>query len=252
MKRERAAAKSRLEQPLLSRTESQGTPPCHLPKAKVTARGGVEIKEHLRNVKAPSRAEHRLMSAQVKQHRAPAEPLITTASLGKEFQPPIPARNVQTQGTRAEGSAELHHRNHHHGSLLDPSQILTRLSQGPAPGTRGMPSRQELPWGHQHSTAVSFGSREPRGARGRHTTPPSSTGRDADREGLCQLSSQGRIGQGQWHSRMCGKRERKGQGRETIVLDRCSRLKYLEGVNTERREDLFRQPRGRIAGNGIR
>lgn len=44
-----------------------------------------------------------------------------------------------------------------------------------------------------------------------------------------------------------GKSQRKGQGRERTVLDRCSRLKYLEGVNMERREDLFREPRGRIA-----
>lgn len=47
------------------------------------------------------------------------------------------------------------------------------------------------------------------------------------------------------------KRERKGQGRERTVLDRCSRLKYLEGVNMERREDLLRQSQGRIARNGI-
>lgn len=41
----------------------------------------------------------------------------------------------------------------------------------------------------------------------------------------------------------------KERGRERAlqaVLDQCGRLKYLEGVKTKRREDLFREPQGRI------
>lgn len=62
---------------------------------------------------APSCVEHTLLSAQVEPHRAPAAPLISTASLGNQFRPSLPARDVQTQGTRAKGNAELCHRHHH-------------------------------------------------------------------------------------------------------------------------------------------
>lgn len=74
-------------------------------------------------------------------------------------------------------------------------------------------------------------------ARGRH-------GSIQHQEGLgqLQLSSLGRTGQAQ----SSGKRQRKGQGGDRTVLDRCS-LKYLEGANMERRQDLFREPQGRAA-----
>lgn len=152
MKRERAAAKSQLEQPPSSRTESQGTQPCHLPKATVTAPQGGGDQRAAEKCRAPSCEEHTLLSAQVEQQRAPAEPLITTASLGNEFRPPIPAWNVRTQGTGAKGSVDLHHRNHHSRSFfvcLTP----TRLSQGLAPGIRGDPQQAGAALGSpaQHS-----------------------------------------------------------------------------------------------------
>lgn len=191
---------------------------------------------------APSCVEHTLLSAQVEQHRAPAEPLISTASLGNQFRPSLPARNVQTQGTRAKGSAELRHRNHHYRSFLA-CLALSRLSKGPAPGTRGAalgsPAHHSREFWDQNAKgstwqAPSIQQREGcRAGRGCATTPAPALIPRTDWPGPAAQSS--------------GKRQRKGQGRERTVLDQCSRLKYLEGVNTERREDLFREPRGRKA-----
>lgn len=64
-------------------------------------------------------------------------------------------------------------------SFRDPDQAEPQ-------GQEGMSSRQqELLWGHQHCTVLSFGSRRQR----EHMagTIPSSTRRDAEKEGLCQL-----------------------------------------------------------------
>lgn len=191
---------------------------------------------------APSCVEHTLLSAQVEPHRAPAAPLISTASLGNQFRPSLPARDVQTQGTRAKGNAELCHRHHHYRSFLV-CLALTSPRKGPAPGTRGAalgsPAHHSREFWDQKAKgstwqAPSIQQREGcRAGRGCATTPAPALIPRTDWPGPAAQSR--------------GKRQRKGQGRERTVLDRCSRLKYLEGVNTERREDLFREPRGRKA-----